>query len=556
MKRLIALFVVVGVGLAGCVGIPTSGGVTAGGVIGTESDPIYALLPSGPQDDAPQDEIVTGFINAATNPQGNYEVAREFLSKDFASSWKPNTTTQIRSGTGIPQEVTETSYTYSMISSAFVDASGQYFEQPSATQVLDFTLVQDAKKQWRISSAPDGIVLSREAFSTIFEPRPLYFYDSTFQYLVPDIRWFARTDLQATRLVSALLAGPSPLLQKGVTNSEFPTGTTLASSVVIDSGTATVDLSDDALAATPAKRERMQEQLKETIGGSVSTVTITVQGVAIDVPDTGSPPAITDPSVLGQPLVRTEDAFGFLTASGSVSAVTGQSADIIALGGVAVTLASDRKSSAVLTPTGVYSIFSDGTDPLLVDKRGGLAAPSIDNLGFTWSVPSNDVHGLTAFDKKGTAYPIDTTALPDAEVTSFAVSREGTRVLLLLSTDVGPKLFVAGILRPDSVPNALGTAVELGLDESTHPVSATWVDASTVATVTTGTNDSFSTATAYQLGGQVTSLGRVLGGTQIVGGNGGVDGLRVLGAEGHIYSPRGISWVDTSDVVSFLGTQQ
>ncbi len=552
--RWAGLVAVVAVALAGCGGIPTSGSVEAGGLI-KERDLIdVGFNPGGPQLGATPSEIMQGFIAAATNPQNNYDVARQYLDATIREEWDPDANTQIRTGIAQPRSESEAAASYTFTGAAHVNADGQYFDDDPATQVLDFTFVKDEADEWRIASAPDGIVLTRESFNSIFEPHALYFFDPTNSYLVPDLRWFPSTSRLSTMLVRQLLKGQSTWLQQGVTNTYFPTGTKLDSTVTVDAGVATVALSSEALDASTQQVQLMRQQLRDTLG-TVSSVVITVNGVVLEEQDGGTTPAVAGLTVENQPLVFQDSTYGFLAANGRVSALTGQSGEIADLGATDATLARSGTYSAALTPTGVWRVFTSNTPPLQVDSRAGLLAPATDNAGFVWTVTSSDVSGITAFDSTGKAYPISAPLLAGIRGVSFTISRDGTRALILGQTDLGPRLYVAGIIRTDGVPTQLGTPLALPIESSSAPLDATWVDDNTVATLTIAAEDDRSTVTSYQIGGPRAAIGRIDGGVGIVGGNG-VDGLRVLGSDGAVYNPRGNSWANTGYSVSFIATQQ
>ena len=186
-----------------------------------------------------------------------------------------------------------------------MDSTGVYSEQPGASnQTLAFAFEQE-DGEWRISRAPDGIVLSQTTFDTVFRAQPLYFLDPSSRFLVPDVRWFPLRGTFQNRVAQALLEGPASWLAGGVVISGFPEGTTLARSegVVIDAGVATVTLSEAASAATPAQKAQMRQQLAATLG--VSTVVLKVGPVTLDSPDVGTPPE--RPQVVGQPIVGTPE---------------------------------------------------------------------------------------------------------------------------------------------------------------------------------------------------------------------------------------------------------
>ena len=277
------LVVLLGLALGGCVGIPMSGPVQAGGLIDEDPELDFGFLPSGPQPGADQSAILSGFIRRLPARRTTTRSLASFSAMTFARNGPRTRSRRFAPGNGSQTRTSDTALNYTFSTSAYVDGAGRYWQDDPATTTLPFRFEQNEDGEWRISSVEDGTVLNIDGFSNIFNPRSLYYYDPTGHYLVPDLRWFPNTTLIATREVAALLAGQSSYLGKGVTNSFFPTNTTLTAAVVIDAGAATVDLSDEAVEATPPERAAMREQLKSTIG--VSDVTITVNGVAIDVPD-------------------------------------------------------------------------------------------------------------------------------------------------------------------------------------------------------------------------------------------------------------------------------
>jgi hypothetical protein len=177
--------------LAGCVGIPTGGGVTTTQVdVDGAGDPLPSL-PSLPTKDASPEEIIAGFLRAGRGPQDNYEVARAYLTEDFRSTWAPFARTLISSTPISPTALADNTFSVTISATAAVDAQGRYQTAvPSDSYDLTFGLVRDDDDQWRISSAPDGTVLSPSRFASIFAPYELYFFDPSFEYLVPDLRWF------------------------------------------------------------------------------------------------------------------------------------------------------------------------------------------------------------------------------------------------------------------------------------------------------------------------------------------------------------------------------
>lgn len=548
--RAIGLVAVV-LALSGCVGIPTSGGVVTGGIIDDRLEPDFFVLPSGPRPGSTQEEILSDFMLALRGPQSQYAIARQFLADSIADDWNPDAEAIIR--TGIPAMTpgaAENSIDYTVTSKAVVDADGRYQETPPASQTLSYSFVQE-DGEWRISDAPDAIVLSQSSFNVVFTEQALYFFDPSYQYLVPDVRWFPARATVTSRIVRELLEGPASWLQQGVVLSSFPIATSVVSSEVV-SGTATVELSSEALTASPADRERMQQQLAASL--DVSSVIMTVGGLEIVAPETGTP-AVRNPGVESAVLVGTDEGFGFDTGEGPTG-LGALGAQVAAAGATAATLSNDQQTVAFLSPAGVSVARAGADQPLVVDARSGLIAPSLDPFRFVWSVQGSSAGSLKVFEVDGTEHPIATGLPADARIVAADVSRDGTRLLVYLATSAGPQLGVAGIVRQQgtNIPTELGELLPLPAPSST-PVDATWVSDRVVATVSHGAEAS--PITTVEIGGPSSPLSQVSDATTIAGGNNGTDGLRVLAPDGSIWQARGSGgWVASGLTASFLATKQ
>ena len=540
--------------LAGCVGIPTSGSVAEGGVVRDAGEAPLAVLASGPQKGATPQEILTDFMQAARSPEGNYEIARQFLTTDAAEAWKPGASVLIREGTGTQITRGPDSIDFSVSTRASVNASGLYTEErTAATQRLPFEF-EKQNGEWRISSLDDGTVLSRDNFLAVFETHALYYFDPSYRYLVPDIRWFPVRSNVATRIASALLAGQADWLAHGATLTAFPQGTRLATAPVEPkSGLALVDLTEEAGKTSNLERARMQQQLVTSLGSvSVNSVTMSVTGVPLAVSDPDVSKAVLASTVQEpEALIRKDAKFGFASGD-AVTKVAGLTAKVIAVNARAVTLGRGQTSATALGTSGAYLLLSDNTAPLLVDKRAKLAAPSIDTWRYVWSMPAAAASKLQATGPDGVPHAIASSLPADARVVSFDVSRDGSRVLVYLQTDARPRLVVAAVVRRDGVPTELGPLVDLPVP-SDGPIDATWVDDRTVATIASSPTGNF--VTAFPLGGPAESLGRVEDGRRIVGGNG-INQIRVLTTDGTIFQLRDSGWQSTGISADVLATQQ
>lgn len=554
-RTLTGLAVVLALALAGCAGIPTSGGVQSGSKLTGGVPGEIEYLPAGPIAGSDQEKILRDFVEAGTGSQDDYAVAREYLTKPFAKKWDPHASVVVRQGSGTVTDVTPDQATYTVQSAATVDSSGHYSEARPATNTSLSFKFQKVDGQWRLSYAPPGIVLSTANFDLVFQPHAVYFFDPTYTYLVPDERWFLARTSTTTRIASALLAGPSPWL-RGAVVSAFPDGTQLAlNSVTVSSGTANVDLTNEALSSDATTRSRMHAQLAASFANvaSVSAVDISVQGTSMAIPAGTGSAAMSNPTVDSRPLVLSKNSFGFATPSG-ISQLPGISKAVVALKPTAVEYSAKQNVAAVGTATGVYGVKSDGSTTK-VDSRANLVDPSLDSLGFIWSAQANQPRSLTAFGFDGSKHPITTSLPADEQLVAFKVSRDGTRIVMLLNADGTSRLLVAAILRDNKhVPTALGEPLEM-TPPTGNPVDVTWVDELTVATLST--NDAGDPLVSeHDVGGETTDLGRPSGtGSEIVGGNG-ADRVQVLTATGQILEPRGNGWETTGVTADLLATQR
>jgi len=539
--------------LAGCVAIPGSSGVNEGLSIAQDSGvAAFEFSPEGPEKGANQQEILKGFIASFTSSTGGYAISKQFLTPELAQKWNPRSSVQVRSGAPRFSQIDGERMQYSFTAAATVDAAGALRE---ATQqsALQFGFAQ-VDGQWRISAAPDGIVLAQQTFQRIFGKHSLYFLDQTSSHLVPDLRWFA-SGTAPTRIVSALLDGPQAWLEGAVTTA-FPDGTKLSDSgslVSVVSGVAEVDLTREALAAKEGDRQLMLLQLTESLRSvpNISSVSISVEGTPLTIDDLGPDAPQANPKVDSQALVLRKGVFGFY-ANDKVAQLGQLSARVVDLAPTAVTLATDGASAAVLGDGGAWLVHRSGSS-LHADDRPGLAAPSLDEYGYLWSVQRGDPNTMLAVDPGGERHAV-APGLPDGELDSFEISRDGARVAVLLSTPTGPRLIVAAILRNQKqVPVGFGPAVlDVPLDEGAG-VDVTWVDQISVAVLVEA--DGASTVQQFTIGGQRDSLGSTVPARELVGGNG-LDGLRLLSEDGVISTYRGGSWQATGVTVDFIATQR
>jgi hypothetical protein len=545
----VAVGVALAMSLAGCVGIPSSGQVNPGPLVknGQQQKP-GVDLPLPPPPNASRTELVNDFLQAATDATDNYGIARKYLTAKAAQTWEPTKSVLVREKPATPQDIGANTVDYSVSTKASVNALGVYEEQGTdSTQTLSYTFTK-VNGQWRISDLPGGIVLSRTSFENSFHPYPVYFFDPDYRYLVPDLRWYPTESAVQDRIISALLAGPSDWLGGGVVASAFPAGVQLNPPVDVRNSTATVDFSANAATTKAQERGRMLQQLEQSLRSTgISFVSMTARGAPLVFPESqGSNAQIPAAGPAGA-LIQKGKAFGFYPGLESLGGISTQ---ILGLAGTAAVLSRGDSTGAVLAKGGAYFVSNSAVK--LVDARSGLIAPSIDTLGYVWTVPASDPAAIKATGSDGVAHPVASSVPADATIVSLNVSHDGTRVLIYLSTTAGPRLVVAGISRRGGVPTALGALLDLPV-ASADPIDATWVDATTVAAL--GSDLLGDVVTSYVIGGSPGDPSRTNGAVRLVGG-GDSDSLRLLTDTGEVQQLRASGWQNIGVVASILATQQ
>jgi len=553
-----ALAVVVGV--SACGGIPVTGPIVAGPAVGSVTEPVFEFTPRGPVPGADPRQILSGYMQALRAPISDYRIARQFLSRGLAETWSPETGVVIRLGgaeiVDVPPTTGEVALSYTFTSRATVDGLGRYREDSEPTsRTLTFEFTQE-NGEWRISAAPDGIVLSTAAFLETFSEVPLYFFDPTGRYLVPDIRWLAKRNSTPNAELRALMAGPDEWLRQSVV-SQFPAGLTLGpGGVVIEGSRATVDFGGDANLLTPQRLGLMQEQIIATLGVAEAQLTAEGLPLVVERPEVS---ALIDPQPDGAVLIGTADGFGFGTSSDIVT-IPGISEVVVELGATAVTVARDRASAAFRGADGsVYHLFS-GQEPALIDDRPSLVAPSLDQFGYTWSAAGEVGGAIEAFSSDGSPTGLVVDGLPsESEIVSIAVSRDSTRLAVAARTAVGSQLFVFGIVRSAGVPVKVGQPLELPSSPG-DITGAQWVDARSIVVTheLVAGPDSATITTVHHLpiGAPSADLNPLPGAAVVVGGRAGVTGIRAI-ADGMVFQRGGGGgWAETGMLAEFLGVQQ
>ncbi|MEW1983389.1 LpqB family beta-propeller domain-containing protein [Pseudarthrobacter oxydans] len=477
--------------LAGCARIPTSGpvGKSSEGSAGNLSAPVF--LPAAPQPGASPETIIDYFYRAGSGYEDDYAVARQYLTQASSVSWKPDQRALVYREARVVATGTENVYNYELDVAYTVDADGIATQSPEGTIENIPVTVTQVDGEWRISAIPDGTAIAEETFKVIYGAFPIYFYDPSFTFAVPDVRWFIKNKT-VKAMTSALLAGPAPYL-RGAVASAFPSGIKLArESVPVVSGAAQVDLTAKELMETsPEDRLRMQMQLTLTFRSQPDVVNVELRANQdlVRVEDDGSVlPPVQDKNVpsrqiaiSGNDLVRYEN--NRVSPLPDMQPVSSLNPRLPAESPVSQSAAFLNDSRTTL-----YSI-SPGQPARALTTRSTLSRPSFGLNEWVWSAGpggSGDTEVVAyrpAGVAEGATVPSVTLTpawLAGRTVKEFRISREGVRALVISEQNGKTRVQVTGIIRGgDGTPRELTPPITLAT--GSDPDQGAWVTDTTIA---------------------------------------------------------------------------
>ena len=538
MRKLLGFALVMA--LTGCASLPMAGPVRIGpDLVPTTDGESFYYSPSSPVEGATQAEILSGFIAAGTGPQNDYAVAREYLSESIRSVWNPNQEVLIQRSSPKVSISNQDTAQLEIDVSAVVDSDGKYQITPAGTsRVLEFSFVLE-DSQWRLSAAPDATVLIRPVFDVVFSPYSVFFVDRQKRYLVPELRWFPTTAATGTRLANALLRGASNWLRPAVI-SAIPSGTRLSiDAVTVEDGVALIDLTARALVASRADRSLMKAQLQATLSQlpNVSEVAISIERSRQDIQDAAADSRTLPARVLA---VLSENGLESISTSEEPFFQPGQ--EFFELNGVSeIALSNQSGWVAALTDNGVVRTRGErpGLDVELVDSRTAISGIAFDRQEYLWSVSRTPGASIFATSSSGVPSVVSAPWVAGRSIRGFALSPEGSKIALLVQGAGQVRVFVSGVVRNSSgLPIELAEPIQVA-SEQTNPISVSWVDQLTVATVNTegGSNTGLLTT----IGGTSRMI-PALAGTRTIVAAGSSSQLYLLTETGELFTYRGSTW--------------
>ena len=264
MKRIFILVFSI-ILLAGCAGIPTAGPIQIINQNDSQSEVNdVRVIAKPPTSKMNAVQIASGFVAANISTFGDFNVARRYLTASISRSWYPTNFDVIDTA----------SIQYSDLGTGVIEISAlQIGKLKNNHRFQIYPVAKPFSMQLKIEAKVDGLRIASKITNGIltssdmvrgFSAFNIYFGNENFSKLTPEIVWLPKNEKSVgPKLISSLLAGSSESLMTAI-----PSGTELRfGSVAITNGAAVVNLNSAALNADNAQRKFMMAQIVWTLQG-------------------------------------------------------------------------------------------------------------------------------------------------------------------------------------------------------------------------------------------------------------------------------------------------
>lgn len=556
MRRLLALSAAAVLVMAtGCASLPRSGAVRS---YTPDSPETSTLVQSarGPVKDSSPEVLVRDFLRAcAAGNFDDYAKAKLYLTDEAVAKWKPDAIVNVISAESGPSVSFDkgVARVSASLNSTVLKNGIRSMAQPGTALNQQMTLTKNADGQWRISELDQGIIIPLGTFETAYTRRPLYFLTPDLEDLVPDPRWYPRQDI-TVHLVQGLLDGPSKYLAPAVRNFVPKDTKLLTNSVDIDSGRATVTLSENILNIPPQAQTEMYRQFSRTLTGvtQISMVQLQVGETVIGgIRGTGGSIPYDFTTLIG------EDSDGNLVMQPGTDSPQVILKDVASRKIYGATI-SPVDSKLIAAREGGNSIVridadKDTATPIFTDNN--LVDPSIDRLGWIWTASSDSAQSVYALRQSDPPFriPIESDSNSDlGNLKAIRVSVDGSRAAIVFQKGRVATVKIYAIHRDSSgAPLSLENPEPVVVDLNSYEEIA-WINQTTLGISgqfgpigTTPINK----VAQVMVGGGVQVFNIPNGADWIVGGSG--NGQMVVSdPSGAMYSRVGNSWhLMSSDLI-------
>ncbi len=561
MRRILLLFLSsalltgCGIGAGSFVAqVPTKGPIEQGAhVSNTSADQFIRVIARPPRDGMSPAEIVQGFLESSASFDSNHAVARSYLTPEAAGDWDPSSGVSVYDG--VPTLIEAgAAVLFSATLGGRISDIGRYTVEDPGTDLQQSFFLTQRDGQWRINLAPKGLLLSNFDVNRAYRSFSLYFFNPSFQTLVPDDRLIPVIGpALGTTLIQRLIEGPNEWLRP-VVRTGFPAGVALAvDAVPIENGIARVNLNASVTLANDAARTALSQQIVWTLKQlpEVQFVEIAVSGTPLSVPGTSSPqsrdawPEVDPGGLLSGSVGYASTSVGVVRlSSGGNFAVPG-GFGVLEDGLTKLAVSADGKRALASTLGGELSWGSLLVGAVLEPIAAGNGAQSIAFDGETNAWIVNDKGVAQTLLSTGETFDIKINGLAQGDFVQAVVpSRDGTRAAIIVSNETGSVLLLARVDRP-SLTNVTRIQLQkpIRVESKLSEVTAlSWSSANTIAAIA---SETAGTLQVYEIDlgrGEIQAQGSPADPVFIAG----APGLATLvtSADGSIYENSTQSWIE------------
>ncbi|MDB1089458.1 LpqB family beta-propeller domain-containing protein [Streptomyces sp. ACA25] len=510
--------------LAGCASMPADGDARrVDSAQRAEGDSQIRVFGVSPQEEAPPQEIVRGFLEAIISDEADFQTAREYLTPTAQGFWDPFAgTTVLAEGptfaalAGDPEVQAEEGLTYQVSGVRMAQVDRDHGYAPDSGDYQEPFTLRQVDDEWRIDTLPDGLVVGEADFRRIYRSVNTFYYAEpgpvpvtpreAHDVLVPDpIYLRQRVDLVG-ETVAALIAGPSDWLAP-VTRSEFPAGARPAGepAAIDDAGVLTVRLSGVSVDTTTARCERMAAQVLHTVNelGSIelNEVRLATPGgrqlcAQTHQESRSRAPGLLDGEQSRQYFLDEDARLVSVREDGEearpVSGALGQGEAVLRSAAVS----RDEQLAAGVTVDGRMLLVNSlaGPEPLSEpvyvsaeeEPAAGLSAPSWDGLGDLWFTDRDPDRPRLLRSLGGIAVPreVEVRGLkPGQRIESLRVAPDGVRIAMLVSRGENTTLQLGRIERTGPEPEVSVDQLRAVAPQLEEVMAASWAGGSRLVVV-------------------------------------------------------------------------
>ncbi|NRQ34758.1 hypothetical protein HII36_23410 [Nonomuraea sp. NN258] len=224
------------VGGTGCTVIPVGGPAVPYVAQGRDSltKPFHRMVAIEPQPDWTPEQTIRGLQAAMAAYPDDPATLQKYLTPEARATWQPTSTVVVLEnafevGDQDPRDTDETVRKVQIVGTqAAVIEHDDTYRPAERKETIPFTLVKDPKGGYRVSSMPDGLLLTVADVARAYRPTKLYYVAG--DRLVADRVWLRLKAAQpfAQTIIERLLNEPSSALV-GAVGSGFMPGTKVES---------------------------------------------------------------------------------------------------------------------------------------------------------------------------------------------------------------------------------------------------------------------------------------------------------------------------------------